>query len=44
MISMNLGAAFLSYGIKMIMYVAVAAAGIAIGMKLRKNKDSKTSK
>lgn len=44
MISMNLGAAFLSYGIKMIMYVAVAAAGLAIGMKLRKNKDNKSGK
>ena len=41
---MNLGAAFLSFGIKMIMYVAVAAAGIFIGMKIRNNKDRKADK
>ncbi len=40
-ISMNLGTAFMSYGIKFIMYAAVAAAGIALGIKFRKNKDNK---
>ncbi len=40
-ISMNLGTAYLSYIIKMIMYIGIAAIGIFIGIRLRKNKNAK---
>ncbi len=36
-----LGAAFVEYLIKLIMFTAVAALGIAVGIKLRKNKNAK---
>lgn len=40
-ISMPLGTAIMYYLVRLIMYSAVAAAGIAIGIKLRKRKMSK---
>lgn len=38
---MTLLAETLGYVLKMVVFVAVAAAGIALGIKLRKNKDQK---
>ncbi len=40
-ISMGLGTAYLNQIIKMIMYIAVAAIGIFVGIRLRKNKNAK---
>ncbi len=40
-ISMNLGTAYMNHIIKMIMYIGVAAAGIYIGIRLRKSKNAK---
>lgn len=34
---------FLSYGVLMLVILAVAAAGFVVGVKLRKNKDAKKS-
>ncbi len=42
-ISMGLGSAYASYLVKIVMYAAVAAAGIYIGIRLRKNKNKKQS-
>ncbi len=42
-ISMGLGSAYAGYLIKIIMYAAVAAIGITLGIKLRKNKNKKQS-
>ena len=40
-ISMGLGTAYLSQIIRMIMYIGVAAIGIFVGIRLRKNKNAK---
>lgn len=40
---MTLGMAFLEYGIKLIVFAAVAAGGIALGIKIRKNKNAKST-
>ncbi len=34
---------FLQYGIIMVLLAAIAAVGAAIGMKMRENKDAKSS-
>ena len=40
---MALGEAFLYYGVRLILFAAVAGAGILAGIKIRKAKDAKTS-
>lgn len=40
---MTLGMAFLEYGIKLIVFAVVAACGIALGIKIRKNKNAKST-
>ncbi len=40
---MTLGEAFLSYGVKLILFAIVAGVGIATGIKLRKSKDAKST-
>ena len=39
-ISMGLGSAIMSYIVRLILFVAIAAIGVVIGIKLRKRKDS----
>lgn len=40
-ISMGLGSAYAGYFVKMLMFAAVAAVGIYLGIRLRKNKNKK---
>lgn len=40
---MTLSGAFISYGVKLILFAVVAGVGIAVGVKLRKVKDAKTT-
>lgn len=40
---MTLGAAFLSYGIKLVLFSVVAILGVTLGIKLRKRKNSKNA-
>lgn len=40
-VSMGLGTAFAYYFVRIVMFGAVAALGVALGIKLRKKKDNK---
>lgn len=40
---MELASAFLEYGIKLIIFAVVAGIGIAVGIKLRKAKNAKST-
>lgn len=42
-VSGNLLSGYMTYLLKLVMYVIVAAVGIKIGITLRKNKDKKES-
>ena len=37
----TVGEAFIYYGIRLVVFTAVAASGISAGIKLRRNKDKK---
>ncbi len=40
---MSLGEAFVYYGVRLIIFAVVAGAGIAAGIRIRKNKNAKTT-